>query len=67
MIVKRHTLVNALRIASEEYAKIAAGMADSDGPNAGEQSLAGQFQRQAIETIDLAMEIENSETIRLED
>lgn len=57
MIAKRHTLANALRIAAEEYAKAA-----KVDPN-----LASTFERQAIEVIDLASEIENAETISLED
>lgn len=63
--VKRHTLVNAIRIASEEYAKIAINMAGSENP--GEKSLASQFEQQALEAIDLAMELENFDLIRLED
>lgn len=57
MIAQRHTLVNALRVAAEEYAKAAKV----------DPSLADTFERQAVEVIDLALEIENSETIRLED
>lgn len=48
MIVHRHTLVNALRVAAEEYAKAAKV----------DPSLAETFEHQAIEVIDLAIEIE---------
>jgi hypothetical protein len=57
MVAKRHTLVNALRVAAEEYAK--AALID---PN-----LRQTFEDQAVVAIDLALEIENAETIRLED
>lgn len=57
MIAQRHTIVNALRVAAEEYAKAAKV----------DPSLAEVFERQALETIDLALEIENADMIRLED
>ncbi len=73
MISKRHTLANALRVAAEQYACHA--LALKAEPNAGEGimpraarlRLAQQFERQAIETRELALAIEQSNTIDLED
>ena len=64
---KRHTLTNALLAAADEYEKISARIADSDGPNAGIDSLSHQFARQAEEDRALADEIEQGDAITLED
>lgn len=73
MIAKRHTLANVLRVAAEQYACHA--LALKAEPNAGEGlmpraarlRLAEQFERQAIEVRDLALAIEQADTIDLED
>lgn len=73
MIAKRHTLANALRVAAEQYACDALAMKaepndlDQRMPTATRRRIAEQFERQAIEAIDLALAIEQADTIDLED
>ena len=65
MIVKRHTLANALRVAAAQYNSDAF---DSDcHPGEGQKRLAEGFRRQAKEAFTLADRIEQEATIRLED
>lgn len=57
MNAKRHTLINAIRIAAEEYEKAA-----QIDPN-----LRDTFTRQALEAREMADAIEEADTIRLQD
>ena len=63
MIAKRHTLANALRVAAAQY--------NDDAHNAachpGQDRRRVQFENQAQEAFDLADQIEQEATIRLED
>lgn len=63
MNAKRHTLANALRVAAESYAVIAKDFTKVEG----HERVAKQFEEQALAALDMALEIEQAETIRLED
>lgn len=71
MIAKRHTLANALRVAAEQYD--ADALAHSKPPPEGVMDPAGRarlvqcFTDQAADVRRLADEIEQADTIRLED
>lgn len=75
MLAKRHTLANALRVAAEQYEQDAAFHAPGGPADKGEAlmdararaSMCAQFERQSAEARKLADDIEQSDTIRLED
>jgi hypothetical protein len=60
---KRHTLINALRIAASQYA----ADAHTCSCTPGHDRMAMDFKAQAGEALGLADQIEQSDTIRLED
>jgi hypothetical protein len=63
MIAKRHILANALRVAAEQYANDAKTTAAVPGHD----RLALQFKAQAGDALSLADQIEQADTIALED
>lgn len=63
MVAKRQTLINALRVAAEQYAADAQNCSKTPGHD----RMALQFKAQSGEALGLADEIENAATIRLED